>query len=80
MRNIGLGQTEIQLGKHSLKIFDRERTVVDAFRHLSQEVAIKALQAYLHPAGKRKPNLNKLMDYARQLRVDIHPFVMALTT
>ena len=28
----------------------------------------------------RLPNLNKLMKYAKTLRVDIHPFIMALTT
>jgi hypothetical protein len=37
MRNIELGQTEIQVGTTSLKIFDRERTVVDSFRYLTQE-------------------------------------------
>lgn len=37
MRNIELGQTEITVGEDRLKIFDRERTVVDAFRHLSHE-------------------------------------------
>src|SRR3989338_9367775 len=47
MRNIELGQTEIQIGASYLKIFDKERTVIDSFRYLSQEVAIKALQAYL---------------------------------
>ena len=80
MRNIKLGQTKIQIGKYSIKIFDRERTVIDAFRYLSREVAIKALQAYLHPEEKRKPNINKLMDYARKLRFDIHPFLITLTT
>ncbi len=77
MRNIELGQTEIQIGAHRLKIFDKERTVIDSFRYLSREVAIKALQAYLRSG---KPNLNKLMRYAKLLRVDIHPFIMALTT
>lgn len=80
MRNIELGQTEIQIGEQSLKIFDRERTVVDAFRYLSQEIAIKALQAYLRPTKVYKPDLNKLMTYAKQLRVDIHPYIMTLTT
>lgn len=77
MRNIRLGQTEIRMGKDRLKIFDKERTVVDSFRYLSQEVAIKALQIYLRQG---KPNLNKLMKYAKLLRVDIHPFILALTT
>ena len=80
MRNIELGQTEIQLGTCRLKIFDKERTVVDSFRYLNQEVAIKALQAYLRQGGSSKPNLNKLMKYAKSLRVDIHPLIMALTT
>jgi len=77
MRNIRLGQTEIRMGKDRLKIFDKERTVVDSFRYLGQEVAIKALQTYLRQG---RPNLNKLMKYAKLLRVDIHPFILALTT
>jgi predicted transcriptional regulator of viral defense system len=80
MRNIELGQTEIQLGTTQLKIFDKERTVVDSFRYLSKEIAIKALQAYLRQSGSVKPDLNKLLKYAKILRVDIHPFIMALTT
>lgn len=80
MRNIELGQTEIQIGDHSLKIFDRERTVVDAFRYLSQEVAIKALQAYLNLGKDYKPDLNKLVAYAKKLRVNIHPYILTLTT
>ena len=80
MRNIDLGQTEIQIGNCRLKIFDRERTIVDSFRYLSREVAIKALQVYLGQNSPNKPNLSKLMKYAKALRVDIHPFIMALTT
>ncbi len=80
MRNIELGQTEIQIGNCHLKIFDRERTIVDSFRYLSREVAIKALQAYLRQNSSDKPNLSKLMKYAKALRADIHPFIMALTT
>lgn len=80
MRNIELGQIEIQVGTYHLKIFDRERTVVDSFRYLSKEVALKALQAYLRRTGSAKPDLKKLMKYAKTLRVNIHPFIMALTT
>lgn len=80
MRNIELGQTKIQLGTVHLKIFDKERTVVDSFRYLSKEIAIKALQTYLRQTGSAKPDLNKLLKYAKTLRVDIHPFIMALTT
>lgn len=80
MRNINLGQTKILIGNCHLKIFDRERTIVDSFRYLSREVAIKALRAYLRQNDPDKPNLNKLIKYAKSLRVDIHPFIMALTT
>lgn len=79
MRNIDLGQTEITVGEDRLKIFDRERTVVDAFRHLSHEIALKALQEYLKQR-EPKPNLDKLLKYAKKLRVNIYPYVMALTT
>jgi predicted transcriptional regulator of viral defense system len=80
MRNIELGQTEIMVGANHLKIFDRERTVVDAFRHLSHEIALKALQEYLKQREPFRPNLDKLLKYAKSLRVNIYPYVMALTT
>ncbi len=80
MRNMELGVIEIQIGTYRLKIFDKERTVIDSFRYLSKEVALKALQDYLRQTHSTKANLNKLMKYAKTLRVNIHPFVMALTT
>jgi hypothetical protein len=80
MRNIDLGQTEILRENCHLKIFDRERTIVDSFRYLEAEVSIKALQAYSRQSNPDKPNLDKLLKYAKYLRVDIHPFIMALTT
>lgn len=80
MRDMDLGQTKVRVGGYEMRIFDRERTVVDAFRFLSQEVAIKALKNYLSVRGSQKPDLSKLMAYAKALRVDIHPFVAALTT
>lgn len=80
MRNTKLGVTSIKVGKHKIKIFDRERTVVDAFRFLSIEVAIKALRSYLFDIDKNgKPDIDKLVKYAFKLRVDIHPYIMALT-
>ena len=80
MRNITLGQTVICIGGQELKIFDRERTVVDAFRYLDQEIAIKALKAYLQTTAESKPDVKKLMKYAKALRVNITPYIMALTT
>lgn len=80
MRNMRLGQAEVTLGNCHLKIFDRERTVIDAFRYLSKEIAIKALQSYLYSKRKQKPNFRKLEMYAKVLRVNIEPYIMALTT
>lgn len=79
MRNITLGREKIQLGEYKIDIFDRERTVVDAFRLLSQEVAIKALKAYLAWSQGKKPDLIKLQKYATLLGVDLNPYILSLT-
>lgn len=79
MRNVDLGKTEMTLGEYHVKIFDRERSVVDAFRYLSHEIAIKALQRYLRDKT-HKPDLKKLQEYARMLRVKLHPYILAYTT
>ena len=79
MRNISSGQTIIKIGNQKLKIFDRERTIVDSFRYLDKETALKTLQAYLKTSKDRKPELDKLLRYAKELRVDIIPYISAFT-
>ncbi len=79
MRNISFGQTAIKIGNQKLKIFDCERTVVDSFRYLDKETALKALQAYLKMSKHRKPDIDKLLRYAKKLRVDITPYISAFT-
>src|SRR3990167_1672772 len=79
MRNISFGQTTVRIGSRKIKIFDRERTVIDAFRYLDKEIALKALQAYLKPGKKRKPDIDKLLRYAKRLRVDLTPYISAFT-
>jgi len=79
MRNLTLGQTSVDIAGYQVRIFDRERCVVDAFRYLSKEIAIKALQAYLKGDGFR-PDLTKLHRYAKELRSDITPYIQSLTT
>lgn len=78
MRNLELGKTKAMLGEFHVHIFDRERCVVDAFRYLNKEIAIKALKRYLHNKD-RKPNLTKLQTYARELRVNLTPYILAYT-
>lgn len=79
MRNILFGQTTVKIGSRKIKIFDRERTVVDAFRYLDKETALKALQTYLKVGKKRKPDIDKLLSYAKKLRVDLTPYISAFT-
>lgn len=79
MRNIELGKIEIMLGEYKISIFDRERCVVDAFRYLSKEIAIKAIQRYFQ-SKKFKPDPKKLGAYAKILRINITPYILSYTT
>ena len=79
MRNVTLGKIELVLGEHKVHIFDRERSVVDAFRYLSKEIAIKALQRYFQNAT-HKPDPKKLGAYAKELRINITPYILSSTT
>lgn len=75
-----LGVEEVYFGEIPARIFDRERTIVDSFRLLSREVAIKALRRYLTTTEKNKPDLPKLRHYAKKMRTDITPYIETLTT
>ena len=79
MRNMDLGRIRIALGEYNVQIFDRERCVIDAFRYLSKEIAIKALQRYLE-STTWKPDPKKLGTYAKALRVNITPYILSYTT
>lgn len=76
-RNLTLGKTCVQVEGVEIPIFDRERTIVDAFRYLSLETALKALKLALSIRGKNRIDLAKLNDYARKLRVDIRPYLLS---
>lgn len=79
MRNITLGKTTIKIGKVTLPIFNRERTIVDAFRYLGRETALKALKIALTKKGNEKIDLEKIRQYAKKLRLKIEPFLIAMT-
>lgn len=78
-RDVTLGKTEIILEGVKVFIFDRERTIIDAFRLLSRETAIKALKAAMAQGGKSRVDLVKLQEYAKKLRFNITPYVMSVT-
>ena len=79
MRNTELGRQTIRLGEFEVSIFDRERSVVDAFRFLSIEIAIKALRAYIFDPD-HKADFRKLSRYAKALRQNLTPYILTLTT
>lgn len=79
MRDVKTGSTSIKIGSVNISIFNRERTLVDSFRFLTTEIAIKALKEYL--SGKHgKPDLVKLRKYSQKLKTPIEKYVEALTT
>ena len=79
MRNTSLGLTEMRIGSETIRIFDRERTIIDAFRHLGIETAVKAMKAGISKKGAEKIDMRKLRDYAVKLRVNIDPYLIAVT-
>jgi predicted transcriptional regulator of viral defense system len=78
-RNFKLGRVPLKLGEYKTHIFDRERCVVDAFKKLSKESAMYSLKSYLKRTDEHKPDLPKLARYAKELRVDLVPYIEALT-
>jgi len=79
-RDMKLGRAEVELEGTKIPIFDRERTIIDAFRLLSRETAIKALKAAIAKGGKNRIDLVKLQEYAKKLRFNITSFLMSVTT
>ena len=79
-RNMELGKTTFNLGGIKLPIFDLERTIIDSFRLLSIEIAIKALKMGLAKKGEGRLDLRKLQEYSKILRYNITPYLMTATT
>jgi predicted transcriptional regulator of viral defense system len=79
-RDLDLGKIEIELEGTRIPIFDRERTIVDAFRLLSRETAIKALKSAVAQGGKNRIDLIKLEAYSKKLQFDISPYLLSITT
>jgi predicted transcriptional regulator of viral defense system len=80
LRNMNLGKTTVSLGGVKVPIFDPERTIIDAFRLLSRETAIKALKMALSSKAETRLDLRKLQTYAKKLRFNISPYLISVTT
>ncbi|MCY4643518.1 MAG: type IV toxin-antitoxin system AbiEi family antitoxin domain-containing protein [Bacteriovoracales bacterium] len=78
MRDMELGVNEIEMADIKVKIFDVERTIIDSFRLLDFETAMKALKLYLKGA-KGKPDMRKLNKYITELRASkVQDYITAL--
>lgn len=80
MRDMTTGKTEYTLGKYNIVIFNQERTIIDAFRYLSKEIAIKALKEVVKPQRTLKFNMNKFQQYAKKFRLNLSPYILMVTT
>lgn len=70
-----LGIEKHSFGKRVVRIYDLEKTVVDAFKYQTEEVAFKALKGYLKRKDK---DIEKLCDYARRLKKPLDEIVTVL--
>lgn len=78
-RNFNLGRISLNVGEYRTYIFDKERCVLDAFKKFGRETGMDSLKAYLRRTKEHKPDLPKLARYAKDLRVNITPYLEALT-
>jgi hypothetical protein len=65
---------------HLINKWTSRLTIIDAFRLLSRETAIKALRAAIAKGGKNRLDFVKLEAYAKELRFDITPYLLSVTT
>lgn len=79
MRNHTLGKTVMDIDGAIVAIFDKERTILDAFRYLSKETALKALKMGLEQPHERRIDINKLRSYAKKMKINIDPYLLALS-
>lgn len=66
-RNLELGIIKIQLSGIEVKITDRERSIIDAFKYLDEESSVTSLRMYLNQE-ESKINVVKLINYAVTLK------------
>ena len=80
MRDINTGKTTFTIGQETIPIFDRERTIVDAFRYLSKEIAIKALKAAVSHRSEKKLDIKRLQQYAKHFGINLDLYILTVTT
>lgn len=67
-----LGIVRQPVKNREVRIYDMEKTVVDAFKYLPADTAYKILREYLK---LKKKDIGKLLNYARQMRKPLDQIV-----
>jgi hypothetical protein len=80
-RFYGWGITTIKRRYGEIRIYEREKTICDTFRYrskLGEDLALEALRNYFNYG---KPDVGKLIDFARQSQTKtvMTPYLRALT-
>lgn len=70
-----LGVKTIIVGNRQVRIYDCEKSIVDAFKFLPIDIALKALKGYIKRKDK---NIDKLIKYSRELRKPLDDTVTVL--
>jgi len=71
-KQYSLGIKTLKIWNRQVCIYDREKTIIDAFKYLPQEVALKALKSYLK---SKHCNLKKLLDYSKKLKKPLNDII-----
>lgn len=80
MRDTDTGKTCVKVGNESIVIFNQERTLVDTFRYLDKETAVKALKLSVKASFEKRIDLTKLRIYAKKFRINLDPYIITVTT
>jgi|SRR3989338_381662 len=75
--NYKLGMTVKKYKNYEIRIYNREKTIIDCFKYLPRELALKALREYLK---QKDQNIDKLISYGRKLKSDISDTITTLVT
>lgn len=75
--NYKLGIERHAFGKREVRIYGIEKTVVDAFKYLTEEAALKALKAYLKRKNK---DIAKLCEFGRKAKKPLDDILRVLMT
>jgi predicted transcriptional regulator of viral defense system len=79
-RNFDEGKTTINISGIDINIYNREKTIIDCFKYLDNETAVKALKMYLKGGNNYKPDMKKLRYYSEKSNKDISEYILGIIT